>query len=159
PPPEEEGAPLRCALTTALGLDEQCSTVHLALIERWFKRGLPAFGTDAARQAEILRSDGYKFLCYRSPSPATHPSYWGPLQVEVVGDRVTVHAGATWSGTGRAEPSKETGLKVGDYRTVTVFRMLPDRVEVLSDELEEGDVFTDQGPVSRGCKAEPVRPE
>ncbi len=146
----EEGEPMRCALTTALGLGEQCSSAQLELIRRWFKRGLPAFGGDAAESADVLKRYGYRFACYAIPAGASHQLHWDALQVELAGELATVRASGTWLNTTE---------RAGDYRTVTVFRLLADRVDVVTDESSAGETLAGGEPVASGCKVEPVLPE
>ncbi len=146
----DEGQPLRCDLTTALGLGAQCSPDQIGLIRHWFGDGIPAFGEVPRKVASRIQRYGLERWCYSAPTAASHQVSWDALQVDIAGDQVTVRARSSWINTTE---------RAGDDRTLTVFRVLGDRVEVVRDEVFDGDVVDEEGASVGDCAVEPVPPE
>jgi hypothetical protein len=131
PPGEWSGDRYRmqCPLTTALGLGDQCSDEHIALVRKWFKDGIPPVNLDKAEAVRIGKSGKFEDACNATPYTATHQTNWLTLRVErKKPDLMTVEA----SGAGTSGPEADSGF----FTDVTTYRILPDRVKVVSHREE-----------------------
>jgi hypothetical protein len=131
PPAEktEDGRPdlIRCPLTTALGLGEQCSEKQLALVREWFKDGIPPLRLDVKSATEINANGRLDWACNSAPYTATHQSMWTSLMVGwTAKDTVRVVGHGAWT----AGP----GQNAGTFDTKTTFRIRADRVTTISHQ-------------------------
>jgi hypothetical protein len=129
---KEDGASssLQCPLTTALGLGDQCSDAQIALVKKYFKDGIPPIGLAREQAAEINRSGDLRHACNATSYNATHQSVWLEIRLQTMSqERVRIISRGSWT----AGP--EAGG--GTFSDMTVYRLLPDRVEVVS---HKGDV-------------------
>ncbi len=132
PPGKEVGTrySMQCPLTTALGLGDQCSDAQIALVGKYFKSGIPPLDLTREQAAEINRSGDFRRACNATPYTATHQSVWLEIRLQTMSqERVRVLSHGSWT----AGP--EAGG--GTFSDMTVYRLLPDRVEVVS---HKGDV-------------------
>ena len=135
PPGEEsEGRyKVQCPLTTALGLGDQCSDEEIALVEQWFKDGVPVFRKTGGKKVKLEPAKDLGQTCSSTPYTATHQSIWQEIRVRTLPKHeVKVTAKGAWT----AGP--EAGS--GSFTFVTTFRILPDRVKVTR---HTGDVTAD----------------
>jgi hypothetical protein len=127
PPGKEAGGKysLQCPLTTALGLGDQCSDAQIALVRKFFKDGIPPLNLSRQQAAEINRSGDLGQACNATPYTATHQSVWLEIRVQTMSqERVRITARGSWT----AGP----GGDAGTFGSLSVFRLFPDRVEVVS---------------------------
>jgi hypothetical protein len=121
---------LQCPFTTALGLGEQCSAAQIALVKKYFKGGIPPLNLTREQAAEINRSGDLRRACNATSYNATHQSVWLEIRLQAMDrERVRILSRGSWT----AGP--EAGG--GTFNDMTVYRLLPDRVEVVS---HKGDV-------------------
>ena len=135
PPGEvtQDSYKMRCPLTTALGLGDQCSAEEIALVEKWFKDGVPVFKKTGGTKVKLEPDKDLGQTCNNTPYTATHQSIWQDIRVRSLPDKqVKVTASGSWT----AGP--EAGS--GSFTFVTTYRILPDRVKVVS---HKGDVRAD----------------
>jgi hypothetical protein len=127
PPGKEVGNRyvMQCPFTTALGLGAQCSDAQIALVRKFFKDGIPALNLTRERTAEINRSGDLEHACDNTPYTATHQSDWLEIRVQTMSqERVRITARGSWT----AGP----GGNAGTFGSLSVFRLFPDHVEVVS---------------------------
>jgi len=127
PPGKEVGGrySMQCPLTTALGLGDQCSDAQLALVRKYFKDGIPPLHLTRQQAAEINRSGDLARACNATPYTATHQSIWLEIRLQTMSpERVRIIARGSWT-------SGPAG-SAGTFGSLSVFRLLPDRVEVVS---------------------------
>ena len=132
PPGKEVGTrySMQCPLTTALGLGDQCSDAQIALVRKYFKGGIPPLNLTRDQAAEINRKGDFRRACNATSYNATHQSVWLEIRVQTMDrERVRIISRGSWT----AGP--EAGG--GTFSDMTVYRLLPDRVEVVS---HKGDV-------------------
>jgi hypothetical protein len=121
---------MQCPLTTALGLGNQCSDEEIALVERWFKDGVPIFRKTGGKRVKLEPNKDLGQTCSNTPYSATHQSIWQDIRVRPLSkQQVKVTARGDWT----AGP----GAGSGSFTFVTTYRILPDRVKVVS---HKGDV-------------------
>ena len=121
---------MECPLTSALGLGYQCSDAQIGLVKTWFKDGIPALGLLSQKDtADINRSKNFASACNATPYTATHQSIWSSIRVQQLNDGiVTVKAEGDWT----AGPDADSG----SFTAVTTYRILADRVKVVSHKEE-----------------------
>lgn len=116
---------MSCPLTTALGLGFQCSEAHLGLVKTWFKEGIPPLLLDRKEAARIAKEGDIARACNSTPYSATHQTIWSSIKVLRRKDgTVTITGEGDWT----AGPEAESG----SFRNVGTYRLLADRVEVVS---------------------------
>lgn len=116
---------VQCPFTTALGLGDQCSDEQIALVRKWFKDGIPALNLSRQAAAEINRSGDLRQACSAAPFTATHQSVWLEIRVQTMNqERVRILGRGSWT----SGPDGDGGT----FTDITVFRLLPDRVEVVN---------------------------
>jgi hypothetical protein len=127
PPGKETGGryAMQCPLTTALGLGEQCSDAQIALVRKFFKDGIPPLNLSRQQAAEINRGGDLAQACNATPYTATHQSVWLEIRLQTMSqERVRITARGSWT----AGP----GGDAGTFGDLSVFRLFPDHVEVVS---------------------------
>jgi hypothetical protein len=121
---------MECPLTTALGLGDQCSDAQITLVKTWFKDGIPALGLLDSKTAQQVNKDkNFASICNSTPYTATHQSIWDSIRVKQMdGGMVTITAEGEWT----SGPEGDSG----SFHAVTTYRILPDRVQVVSHKEE-----------------------
>ncbi|HEV3075686.1 MAG TPA: hypothetical protein VHB47_14790 [Thermoanaerobaculia bacterium] len=117
---------MKCPLTTALGLGRQCSDEQLALVNAWFKDGIPRLGLSRADAAKVGKDRDFDLACNDTPYTATHQDWWQDIRLRR--DKkglVTIVAKGAWT-CGSA-------CGGGVFTFVTTYRILPDRVQVVRE--------------------------
>ena len=116
---------MRCPLTTALGLGFQCSPAQLDLVKTWFKDGIPPLELDRAEAARIVKTGDFASACNATPDGATHQVIWSTIRV-LPGKKgsVTIEGSGDWT----SGPEGDSG----SFHNVATYRILPDRVVVVS---------------------------
>jgi len=115
---------MQCPLPTALGLGDQCSPRHLALVKSWFKDAVPPLRLSKKTAAEVVKTGKFASICNATPDGATHQTIWSSIRVRRDGDSlVTVSADGAWT--------NGPGADDGFFQTVATYRIHADRIEVV----------------------------
>lgn len=124
---------MQCPLTTALGLGNQCSDEEIALVEKWFKDGVPVFRKTGGKKVKLEPNKDLGKTCSNTPYSATHQSIWQDIRFRrLPKNQVKITAKGNWT----AGP--EAGG--GSFTFATTYQILPDRVKIMS---HKGNVNAD----------------
>jgi hypothetical protein len=123
---DDEVRELKCPLTTALGLGKQCSDQQFALVKAWFKDGIPRLGLSRAEAARIGKDGDFATACESTSYMATHQTFWQRLRVRTGPQGLVTITGKGWWTRG-------PDCGGGGFTYVTTYRLLPDRVQVVSE--------------------------
>jgi hypothetical protein len=114
-----ESGLLKCELTSALGLGENCSEEHLKLVRTWFsKTPNLSFRWNARLNSDAKKPGALEDLCYRQPHTGSWHNVWEILRVSDAADTVKID-GVLIGGS----PSGWTRM-----RYISTYRITPESV-------------------------------
>jgi hypothetical protein len=88
---------IQCKLTTSLGLGDQCSSQHLAVVRELFAAGMPQMSGFGAHLYSSVPQEGVlESLCYGQLDSASRQRTWTAIRFKVVGQSVSVEAHGAW---------------------------------------------------------------
>lgn len=89
---------IQCELTETLAVDGQCSDSHIALVKKWFRRGIPIMGRYAPRGVggRVQREPSLEGICYRTPDGATVQELVTLVRMKTRGNRVLIKVEGMW---------------------------------------------------------------